>query len=236
VQVRAAKPTPKPLKPNLVVLKAADLSLQNGRRHRWVRFESGLGNIGRGPIEVRPNRNRSCPAGQHHATQVMYRDVDGSRFYKRRVDTRVARRSAGCMIFHPRHDHWHFEATARYRLTQPGQARPVRVARKKMSFCLRDSKRVPAEYGRFHQPETYGACSRHSPQGISPGWVDVYQSFLAGQALRLPRHARGGLYCLSIRVDPSNMLEESKERDNSSMRAFSLHGDRIRYRRVSRCT
>jgi len=235
-QVRAAKPKPALLEPNLVVLKAEDLYIQRTGNGRFLRFESGLGNIGRGPVEVRPNKNRPCPRGQHHASQVLYRDVDGSRFFRRNVDTKVARRSAGCMIFHPQHNHWHFEAASRYTLFQPGEERNlVRVARRKMSFCLRDSERVPGEYGRYNHNEFYGACSRYSPQGITIGWVDVYQSFLEGQALRLPGNARDGFYCLQIRVDPQNQLRESDDKDNTSMRAFRLEGDRINVRRAVRC-
>ena len=233
--VKQAAAKPPPLKPNLVVLKANDVHIDRGRRARWLRFESALGNIGRGPVEVRPNRNRPCPAGRQHATQVMYRDVDGSGAFRRRIDTSVQRRSAGCMVFHPAHDHWHFEAAAKYRLFQPAVGN-VEVARRKMSFCLRDSRRLPARYGRYHQPQFYGACSRRSPQGISTGWVDVYQSFLASQSLRLPARARNGLYCLKIRVDPRNLLVESDDTDNTSVRAFSLRGDRVTYRRTNRCT
>lgn len=228
------------LKPNLVVLKAADLYVQYAGGRRYLRFESGLGNIGRGPIEVRPNTNRPCPSGHHHSTQIIYRDVDGSTWFRRNVDTDIARRSAGCMVFHPAHNHWHFQAASRYVLFQPETRKQrrhlVRVARKKMSFCLRDSRRIPTAYGRFHQPQFYGACSKYSPQGISVGWVDVYQSFLAGQALRLPARARDGLYCLRITVDPKNQLVESNDEDNTSMRAFTLKGDRITFRRASRCT
>ncbi len=237
ISVQAAQQRPKLLKPNLVVLKAADLYIQRTGSGRYLRFESALGNVGRGPIEVRPNTNRPCPSGRHHATQIIYRDVDGSNRFRRAVDTRIGRRSAGCMIFHPAHNHWHFQAASRYTLFQPGEERNlVRVARRKMSFCLRDSRRVPAKYGTFRQPEFYGACSKYSPQGISVGWVDVYQSFLAGQALKLPPNARNGLYCLRIKVDPKNELLESNDRDNTSMRAFRLTGDRIAFRPVQRCT
>jgi hypothetical protein len=233
--VSPAAPRPALLKPNLIVLPAADLYIQRTSSARYLRFESGLGNIGRGPIEVRPNTNRPCPDGHHHATQVIYRD--GSRFFRRAVDTQVARRSAGCMIYHPAHNHWHFQAASRYTLFQPGEERTlVQVARRKMSFCLRDSRRVPQSYGTYHQPEFYGACSKHSPQGISVGWVDVYQSFLAGQALRLPQAAGNGLYCLQIKVDPRNQLLESDDGDNTSMRAFTLRGDRIAFQPASRCT
>jgi hypothetical protein len=232
---KAARGKAAPLEPNLIALKAADLYIQHSSAGRKLRFESGLGNIGRGPIEVRPNQNRPCPDGQHHATQVLYRDVDGNRRYRRDVDTDLARRSAGCMVFHPYHDHWHFEAASRYTLWKKNAQEPLRVGHRKMSFCLRDSREVPDSYGTFNYPEHYGACSRYSPQGISIGWVDVYQSYLAGQALKLPARAGDGLYCLQIKVDPTDAIRESDDADNTSLRAFRLSGDRIRVVPTSRC-
>jgi hypothetical protein len=139
------------------------------------------------------------------------------------------------MLFHPYHDHWHFEAASRYTIAKAVQPELVKVAQRKMSFCLRDSRRVPAHMGEFNYAERYGACSRYSPQGISVGWVDVYQSYLAGQALKLPRRMGDGLYCLRIKVDPQDQLLETDENDNSSVRAFFMRGDRISYRDSERC-
>ncbi len=235
VQATSADTVDPPLLPNLIVLEAADLSIQRTSAGRKLRFESALGNVGRGPVEVRPNRNRPCPAGKQHASQILYRDADGTGRFRRDIDTEVARRSAGCMVFHRYHDHWHFEAASRYSLYQKGNEETVRVARRKMSFCLRDSRRLPPSYGGWMYPQTYVACSKTSPQGISIGWVDVYQSYLAGQAMLLPKNATDGLYCLQITVDPQNMLHESDDDDNTSMRAFRLDGDRIRLRDSSSC-
>ncbi len=226
---------PAPLLPNLVVLPAADIHIVRNGTERKLRFESGLANVGDGPIEVRPNRLQQCPNGQHHASQFMYRDVDGNGRYAEDLDTDTARRSAGCMVFHPYHDHWHFEAASRYTLYKAERPELSKVAQRKMSFCLRDSKRVPAAYGTFPYTQRYGACSRYSPQGISVGWVDVYQSYLAGQAIRLPRRMGDGLYCLRIKVDPQDQLLETRNNDNSSVRAFFLRGDRVSYRDPAKC-
>lgn len=89
--------------------------------------------------------------------------------YNPRKDTDLARRSAGCMVFHRYHDHWHFEAASRYTLFKAERPKVNRVARRKMSFYLRDSRRVPKHFGEWPYPENYGACSRNSPQGISVG-------------------------------------------------------------------
>ena len=223
----APEPTQAPaLLPNMTPLNANDVHIERTDGTRWLRFESGLANIGRGPMEVRPNDAKRCPGTQRHASQIVYHDVDGSRFFKRRVDTQISRRSAGCMVFHRLHDHWHFEAASRYTLRRP-TGDDILVASKKLSFCLRDSERVPESYGTFHQPLFYGACARGTPQGISTGWVDIYQSFLDGQALRLPRRVGDGRYCLQTRVDPRDELRESDETDNTSMRAFRLRGDAV---------
>lgn len=232
---KAAQRAATPLKPNLRALRARDLYISRSGGERRLRFESGLASIGDGPVEVRPNRNRECPEGKHHATQVMYRDVDGNGRYGLETDTRVARRSAGCMVFHPNHDHWHFEAASRYTLYRAERPELSKVARRKMSFCLRDSQRVPKVYGTYGYAEHYGACSRYSPQGISVGWVDVYQSYLAGQAIKLPRRLGDGLYCLEIKVDPRNELIETRDDDNASLRAFVMRGDKIGIRKTARC-
>ena len=231
----AAPEIGEPLLPNLVVLRAADIHIVRNGTERKLRFESGLANVGDGPIEVRPNQLQQCAKGRHHASQFMYRDVDGNGRYAEDVDTDTARRSAGCMVFHPYHDHWHLEAASRYTLYKAARPELSKVAQRKMSFCLRDSKRVPAAYGTFPYPQRYGACSRSSPQGISVGWVDVYQSYLAGQAIRLPKRMGAGLYCLRIKVDPKDQLLETRNNDNSSVRAFFLRGDRVSYRDPVKC-
>jgi hypothetical protein len=224
------------LRPDLVALPARGLQVQRVDGVRWLRFGSVLGNIGPGPVEIHQNRNRRCPPGQHNATQVIYRDVNGDGRYEPPTDTDVARRRAGCMVYHPQHHHWHFQASARYVLLDPSTTPPTVVAaHRKVSFCLRDSERLPDRYGHWRYPETYGACTSRSRQGLSVGWADLYQSFLAGQALPLPRHLPDGLYCLKTVVDPLHRLVEADDDNNSSVRALSLHHDRVRVRPTAPC-
>jgi hypothetical protein len=215
------------LLPNLTPLRATAMYVQRDHHVRRLRFEAGLANIGPGPMEVRPNRAKPCPKGKRHASQILYRDVDGSGHFKRSVDTRFIHRSSGCMVFHPEHNHWHFEAASRYRLYRPSAADDILVRARKMSFCLRDSERVPANFGDFHYALYYRDCGRDTPQGISIGWVDVYANYLTGQSLTLPRRLRHGMFCLNIRVDPRDELREGDETDNNSYRAFRLHGQKV---------
>jgi hypothetical protein len=212
-----------PLLPNMVPLRARDISITGRGEGRRLRFETSLASIGRGPVEVRPNGRIPCATNKRGASQIIYRDVDGSGSFKRSVDTAVTLRKAGCMVFHPSHNHWHFESSSFYSL-QPVSPKPARAsAYRKTSFCLRDSERVPEHLGDFDRPLFYGACSRDRPMGVNIGWADVYQSFLDGQSLNLARsRVPNGRYCLTIRVDPRDRLRESDERDNVSKRAIRI--------------
>jgi hypothetical protein len=225
------------LLPDLAPLRAADLSIQNLGSTRKIRFESSLANLGPGPLEVRPNRNMPCPPGQHNSTQIIFTDANDNQTFNRRTDTRFTRHRAGCMVYHPYHDHWHFKASARYTLLDPrAEEEPVVVtARRKVSFCLRDRARVPASYGTWDYPESYLRCTKKSPQGISVGWMDIYQSFLAGQSLTLPRRLEDGVYCLRTVVDPLDQLAESDNDNNASMKALKIKGNRVLPRKPRLC-
>jgi hypothetical protein len=233
--------TPPPdtrLLPDLVAVPATELSIHVNKKTgiRRLRFTSSLGNVGLGPIEVRPNQRQPCPVGQHNSTQIIFRDANLNRVYEPLIDTGIFRHRAGCMIYHPMHHHWHFKASAQYVLYDPSAGlQAVVAARRKVSFCLRDTARLPLRYGFFTYAEAYGECTRRSPQGISVGWMDIYQSFLAGQSLVLPPGLPNGLYCLSTVVDPIDQLLEVNAANNGAVRAFALHDDRVRARPPARC-
>ena len=230
--------TPAPLLlPDLVAIPATDpeVKVRKKTKVRVLRFESSLGNVGAGPLEVRPNKSQPCPPGQHNSTQRVYRDTNLNGVYNRMRDVTVWRNHAGCMLYHPKHDHWHFKASAQYTLVDPRSDGAVVSARRKVSFCLRDTARVPVEYGTWTYREVYGACTKRSPQGISVGWMDIYQSFLAGQRLLLPQGLADGLYCLQTVVDPINQLVESNDLNNSSVAAFGIRGEKVHPRPAERC-
>jgi len=224
------------LKPNARPLAANGLYVAGGSGQRVLRFESGLASVGAGVLEVRPNQAGNCPPSKQHASQILFRDRDGNGRFNRAVDKTSVRRDAGCMLFHPSHDHWHFEAAARYALWDPDRTRdPVVVSRRKMSFCLRDTERAPERWETPNYRQYYGDCHQHSQQGISIGWVDVYGSYLPGQSLKLPRAMPTDVYCLRTTVDPQNQLRESSNRDNHSLRAVRIQGDRVTVRPTASC-
>jgi hypothetical protein len=224
--VEASAPvTPAPLLPNLRSLGATDLQVEVLAGVRRLRFAASLANLGPGPLVLVPRGRGECPAGQHGSLQVRYVDSDGDGRYDRRRDTAQTRSFAGCMVRHPGHDHWHFDAMARYTLRRPDADRPL-AQRPKVSFCLRDNRRVPGQPVVVRR-EHFGECTRTGPQGISPGWVDVYDADLAGQWLPLPE-GTGGLLCLELAADPGDLVEEADETDNATVVGIRVDGDAVR--------
>jgi hypothetical protein len=67
------------------------------------------------------------------------------------------------------------------------------------------------------------------------GWMDIYQSFLAGQRLVLPDGLTDGLYCLQTVVDPVNQLVEGNDLNNASVAAFGIRGEKVHPRPPERC-
>ena len=187
------------LLPDLASLPADELGLRvRPDGQRVLRFAAVLANTGSGPLQVDPVPVVDCPAGQRLVVQTVYLDGDRSGGYDREVDRQRSRLPGGCMLFHPSHDHWHFDGSAGYALTAVDGSAPI-VERSKVSFCLRDSERNPAATER--DTRAYPSCTRDRRQGISVGWADRYDATLAGQRLRLPATLADGAYCRRLSAD-----------------------------------
>lgn len=221
------------LRPDVMSLRAEDLRMVRRDGRRVLRFAALLANRGPGPMVLRPLARRHCAPEERHARQLLYVDRNGDGVYQHRRDTRVRSRSAGCMLDHPTHDHWHFDAMAAYRLVDPASRRGV-AGRAKVSFCLRDNRVIPGTQPRQRR-EFFGECDRHRVQGISPGWVDVYDNQTPGQSLRLPARLPDGLYCLVTRADPRNQLVETNEQNNARALPVRIRGMSVSIPRTGRC-
>ena len=218
------------LLPNLRSLPAENVYITGTGDRRVLRFAGVLANLGPGPLEIAPRRAEECPPQQRHANQALYHDVDRDGRFDRAVDRRRSLRAAGCMLDHPTHRHWHFDASASYALTAPGAKAPA-ASKNKVSFCLRDNRPVVDAPPRQH----YGDCARDRVQGITAGWADVYRASLPGQALPLPAGLPDGVYCLTITADPLGLLDEAREEDNTSVRALRIAGARATSAAPSAC-
>ena len=104
--------------------------------------------------------------------------------------------------------------------------RPERRVRKgpKVLYCFRDLVRTKAMRRSPHH-RVYGACSQDPGRdrltlGTSVGWSDIYPSDYDRQWVSV-----GGLrgcHAFVMRVDPRNLLHESNERNNRSVRIVRL--------------
>ena len=160
-------------------LGASDLQIEVVGDARRLRFAASLANVGPGPLLLLPTGPGGSVSGQHEALQVLQRDANLDGKFQRSRDREGSRRVTGCMLRHPGHKHWHFDAMAAYSLRRAGSSQAL-VARNKVSFCLRDNLKMPGQ--RVVVPRRhFGRCSRNSQQGISPGWVDLYKADLSGQ-------------------------------------------------------
>jgi lysyl oxidase len=94
----------------------------------------------------------------------------------------------------------------------------------KVFYCFRDLVRTKPMGRSPHNP-VYGACSQDPGRkrlrlGTSVGWSDIYPSDYDRQWVSV-----GGLrgcYAFVMRVDPLNLLYESNERNNRSVRIVRL--------------
>jgi len=199
-----------PLLPDLIVWASRPYNFLYGWRldsseqpgHVLLRLSTAIPNQGAGPIEL--IGGESHDDGTQDVYQRIYYD-DGS--YEDVL--------AGVFVFHPEHNHIHFEGYAEYRLrevTKGGGVGDVVGTGNKVSFCLIDvltyNRRLPG-YPRFPQYLTCG----DNKQGISVGWSDVYDKSLPDQWIDVTS-VPDGVYWLEVEVDPDNRLIELDESNN----------------------
>ena len=219
------------LLPDLRGLPAEDLIVRTPvEGGRLLRLSTTIANGGAGAFEVFPVPGNNCdgdgnPANDRVAYQRIFNDVDGNGFFDRGVDTGFADRAAGCMIFHPAHNHWHFEDFADYELRLPGTGEVIAEA-SKVSFCAIDFTPYNPTLPGYSAAGYFDSCDQDDPEGISVGWSDTYDRSLAGQSIDI-QGVPDGQYCLAVTGDPSDIVRESDESNNSAQRLIELSGNSV---------
>ena len=190
--------------PNLVPYPASELHVVNDSvtGTALLRFSTVSYNNGIGPVEL--------VGGAFNLTtntQKVYQRVylsDGT-YYDR---------LAGDFIYHPEHQHIHFEGYATYKLLPVNAPGASQRNGTKTSFCLEDTNHVLPNLPGSPVDPAYTVCNSQI-QGISVGWADRYGYLLAGQSIDVTGLPDGD-YQLIIEVDPNNHLLEQSDADNQS--------------------
>jgi len=216
-----------------VTLPPKDLSIQVINGQTRVAFDNEIGNDHTGPLEVFPEKipasgdtddcnGDGIATNDRKAYQRVYQDKNNDGVFKRGVDNKRSEIfPAGCMVFHPAHDHWHFDL-AKYELTELDGTGVASSG--KVSFCIADVWHFnPGLPGSPNAP-FYNRCNRNSTQGLSIGWSDEYPSTVAGQYIVINGVADGD-YCLVSTADPAypdhpngNLLETNNSNNNAAIK------------------
>jgi len=224
------------LYPDLKTLEATDLVFDtatiNGSTRNVLRFSNTVWNAGEGRLEIRPKTVNTSSGKKTRVYQYIYDDAGGS-----------MRKTAGDMVYHAAHNHFHFQNFARYELwtradydawlASGGSQGQAQRRGTKTTFCIMDTYQVQDLAGSPSAP-AYSECSNTRPQGLSVGWGDEYAYTLPQQWIDLgTSNLADGQYVLRSVADPTNRLYESankndqsreSEQDNEAVTFFSVAG------------
>lgn len=205
------------LLPDLRQVPAFDLHLQLIRRQEPIknlRLSSSVQNLGPGPLELEGIIDSAA-----EVTSVTQRiHTESGVIYNQPV---------GEFILHPQHKHWHLDEFAFYEiwsLNPSGNLDQIVASSGKVSFCIQDYGRSPhlVEFRYAY----YTRCGQ-ALQGISVGWYDTYDYYLAGQSIEITS-LEDGVYALVSTADPFNLIQELDETNNIAVVYFELDGNQLR--------
>jgi hypothetical protein len=195
--------------------------------HRCLRFDQIIANVGAGPFELRYRMDGL--ATDQELRQRIYRSNGSS--WERFADT---------YEFHPAHAHFHYKNFAQSRLwlsNAKGKrlgTSPVRIG-KKNGFCMIDVENIwwgrkgdaarTYYFPRCNAPTETDATGSYMVNGISVGWADVYNWYLADQFIEVSGLANG-YYLLETQADPKDTVLEGRNDDNMSTTLIRICGDR----------
>jgi len=206
------------LKPDLVPEVPSDVRTLVKSSYREMDFTTAVGNVGPGPL-ILEGITTSTAAGVFTAAYQRINRTDGTQ----------CAHTAGLFVYHPQHKHWHFDRFVGYELRRDDPTNGELIGGgEKMSFCLLDIQSVrgfnPLKYPRTVLTQTCN--SAEGIYGISVGWEDVYEHFLAGQSINLdpdPEHqVPEGTYFLINKVNPDGRIWEANLNNNTSFASVGV--------------
>jgi hypothetical protein len=215
------------MRPDVVPLEPRDFSIATtATGEKRLLFAQEVANVHNGPLEVFHNQKQKCTTGTgaegRQAYQRVYVDSNNNGYFERGTDTASNVYSAGCMTFHPRHGHMHFDnfndffLYARVGDVRQGSAVASAV---KQTFCLADVAQPFPSLAGSPSSAYYTSCHRNSTQGLSVGWSDIYPNYTQGQYLVITGLVNGD-YCFEVVTDPLNKILEANNGGNAEANNF----------------
>jgi hypothetical protein len=194
---------------------------------KCLRFSAGISNVGRGPFFVAFRNDQAFQRIYHSdETPGVYADNEAAGNYVERF--------AGEAAFHPAHDHRHFQNMVSYELfavadasSPPPYRRHERLvpvgSGRKHGWCD-FSQRFENWFG-FAQDDQYASFTDgdrycDTTFTLERGWGSVYRWQRPGQYVPYDPVAdgdgtmRAGSYVVRVTVDPTDLIEETREKDN----------------------
>lgn len=206
----ANTPTTGDLLPDLAMLPLDSFHLAYEGDRKVLRFDASIVNKGIGPLDVTGVRP-SVLARELQVTQNILQ-ADGS---VREVET------GAIMQYEVEdgHDHFHVQEFQRYQL-RPADGTEWRGSRKE-GWCLRDDGNLGGEQRRYDDDSFDCGAEEEAEalevrQGLTEGWVDVYDWYLEGQYVELDGFTLPGDFCVAADADPEQLLTEASRENNGT--------------------
>ncbi len=186
---------------------------------RKLYFANTIGNIGNGPLELRPEN--SSITGTTNAIQEIYthgasKGPGGSLIL-------VSSATIGTFAFHPAHNHWHMGDFARYELRSintDGTTGPVVATTSKFSFCMIDTDTIDSTLPHFGMGMAH-SCGQSTRQGVKVGMGDTYSASLPDQFIDIATIPDGTYRLVSV-ADPNTAdrpggrMQETNDHNNAA--------------------
>jgi hypothetical protein len=172
------------------------------------------------------NATANVGASKLYLYGVTPANPDGTQDVMQRVwrnDGTFHDRLAGQFVYHPSHNHIHFEGWAIYRLREilfGGGVGPIVAEGQKTSFCVLDLEIYDDTLPGFSPVREFTTCST-TVQGMSIGWADIYGKTLSGQNIDVT-DVPDGTYWLEAEVDPDGLILESDDTNNATRVVVTL--------------
>lgn len=186
-----------------------------------------------------PGGLETCPDGTS-PKQIINQRI----YHKNGSEMTTWEQAAGTMTYHPDHGHFHTDHWGDYTLRKPVDGIddptewPVIGYGSKMGFCLMDLANcaTPSNYGYCREDDgtvitndidNYGLggggynCAITN-QGISVGYLDIYDYYLDGMSITIPEGVCNGDYYIVTIIDPNNNYLEESDNNNVIAMPFTL--------------